>query len=49
MCHKTTLKDFDHLQKAIAEELSKCDDILKSEIESDEAYFGGKRRGTKTF
>jgi len=33
MSYKTTLKAFDLLRKAIAEELSKCDEILKGEIE----------------
>ena len=35
MSYKTTLKAFNILRKAIAEELSKCDDILKGEIELD--------------
>ena len=47
MSYKTTLKAFDILRKAIAEELSKCDDILKGEIELDESYFGGKRKGKR--
>ncbi len=47
MSYKTTLKAFDILREAIAEELSKCDDILKGEIELDESYFGGKRKGKR--
>ena len=47
MSYKTTLKAFDILRKAIAEGLSKCDDILKGEIELDESYFGGKRKGKR--
>jgi len=47
MSYKTTLKAFDLLRKAIAEELSKSDDILKGEIELDESYFGGKRKGKR--
>jgi hypothetical protein len=35
------------LRKAIAEELSKYDEILKGEIELDESYFGGKRKGKR--
>jgi len=47
MSYKTTLKAFDLMRKAIAEELSKCDEILKGEIELDESYFGGKRKGKR--
>jgi transposase len=47
LSYKTTLKAFDLLRKAIAEELSKCDEILKGEIELDESYFGGKRKGKR--
>jgi transposase len=47
MSYKTTLKGFDLLRKAIAEELSKSDEILKGEIELDESYFGGKRKGKR--
>ena len=44
MSYKTTLKAFDLMRKAIAEELSKCDEILKGEIELDESYFAGSER-----
>ena len=47
MSYKTTLKAFDLLRKAIAGELSKCDEILNGEIELDESYFGGKRKGKR--
>jgi transposase len=47
MSYKTTLKSFDLLRKAIAEELAKSDEILKGEIELDESYFGGKRKGKR--
>ena len=47
MSYKTTLKASNILRKAIAEELSKCDDILKGEIELDESYFGGKQKGKR--
>ena len=43
--YKTTLKAYDILRKAIAEELSKRDEIMKGEIKLDESYFGGKRKG----
>jgi transposase len=45
--YKTTLKAYDLLRKAIAEELSKRNEILKGEIELDESYFGGKRKGKR--
>jgi transposase len=47
MSYKTTLKAFDLLRKAIDEELSRCDEVLKGEIELDESYFGGKRKGKR--
>jgi transposase len=47
MSYKTTLKAFDLLRRAIAEELSKFDEIMKGEIELDESYFGGKRKGKR--
>ena len=45
--YKTTLKAFDTLRFSILEELAKTDRILKGEIEADEAYFGGKRKGNR--
>ena len=45
--YKTTHKAFDLLRRAIVEELSKYDEILKGEIELDESYFGGKRKGKR--
>jgi transposase len=45
--YKTTLKAYDILRKAIAEELSKRDEIMKGEIKLDESYFGGKRKGKR--
>jgi transposase len=47
MSYKTTLKAFDLLRRAIAEELSKFDEIMKGEIELNESYFGGKRKGKR--
>jgi transposase len=47
MSYKTTLKAVHLLRKTIAEELSKYDEILKGEIELDESYFGGKRKGKR--
>ena len=45
--YKTTLKAFDTLRFSILEELAKTDRVLKGEIEADEAYFGGKRKGNR--
>lgn len=45
--YKTTLKGFDIIRTAIAESMSKSDEILKGEIELDESYFGGKRKGKR--
>jgi len=45
--YKTTLKAFDTLRFSILEEQAKSDRVLKGEIEADEAYFGGKRKGNR--
>ena len=45
--YPTTLKAFNLLRQVIASELAKKDKILKGEIEADEAYFGGKRKGKR--
>jgi len=45
--YKTTLKAFDTIRYSILEELAKTDRVLKGEIEADEAYFGGKRKGNR--
>ena len=45
--YKTALKGFDIIRSAITESLSKSDEILKGEIELDESYFGGKRKGKR--
>jgi len=45
--YKTTLKGFDIIRAAITESLAKSDEILKGEIELDESYFGGKRKGKR--
>ena len=39
-------KVYDLLRSAIADELAKIDAILKGELEADESYFGGKRKGS---
>lgn len=45
--YTTALKAFNLLRQIIASELAKNDEILKGEIEADEAYFGGKRKGKR--
>ena len=45
--YNTALRAFDVIRVAIACELAEDDKVLKGEIEADEAYFGGKRRGKR--
>jgi transposase len=45
--YPTALKGFDILRSAILQELSRSDETLKGEIEADESYFGGKRKGKR--
>ena len=45
--YKTVLKAFDAIRLAIVTELAKTDKALRGEIEADEAYFGGKRKGNR--
>jgi len=45
--YPTALKGFNAVRMAITEELAKKDRKLKGEIEADEAYFGGKRKGNR--
>jgi len=47
LSYPTTLKGFDVLRSAILRELSRSDQVLKGEIEADESYFGGKRKGKR--
>lgn len=47
LSYKTILKAYDILRRAIVMELAKTDKVLKGEIEADEAYFGGKRKGKR--
>jgi transposase len=47
LSYKTTLKGFNLLRQVIAEELAKYDEILKGEIELDESFFGGRRKGKR--
>ncbi len=45
--YKTALKSFDAIRFAIVQELAKDDNTLRGEIEADEAYFGGRRKGKR--
>jgi transposase len=47
LSYPTTLKGFDILRGVILRELSRSDDVLRGEIEADESYFGGKRKGKR--
>jgi len=47
LSYKTTLRAYDILRRVLVEELAKTDDVLKGELEADEAYFGGKRKGKR--
>jgi len=45
--YPTTLKGFDTLRRGILNNLSLSDILLKGEIEADESYFGGRRKGKR--
>jgi hypothetical protein len=45
LSYKTTLNGFNLLRQVITEDLAKYGKVLKGEIEADESYFGGKRKG----
>ncbi len=45
--YKTALKAFDVARRAIIEYMAQSDDTLRGEIEADEAYFGGRRKGKR--
>jgi len=45
--YPTALRAFDTIRRAIVTHLSREDELLKGEIEADEAYFGGKRKGRR--
>ena len=47
LSYPTTLKGFDILRGVVLRELSRSDDVLRGEIEADESYFGGKRKGKR--
>jgi len=45
--YPTALHSFDIMRFSILEELAKTDDVLKGQIEADEAHFGGGRKGNR--
>ena len=47
LSYKTTLNAFEIIRIMILEELARTDKQLKGEIEADESYFGGKRKGNR--
>jgi transposase len=47
LCYKTALKAYDILLRALVEEATKDDELFKGELEADESYFGGKRKGKR--
>ena len=47
LSYPTILKGFDILRGVILRELSRSDEVLRGEIEADESYFGGKRKGKR--
>ncbi len=47
LSYPTTLKGFDTIRRGILYQVSQNDDLLKGEIEADESYFGGKRKGKR--
>lgn len=47
LSYKTTLKAYDLLRRVLVEHLAEQDDLLKGELEADESYFGGRRKGKR--
>jgi len=47
LSYKTTLRAYDILRRVLVEAPARTDDILKGELEADESYFGGKRKGNR--
>ena len=45
--YKTTLKSFDTLRRVLVEDLARSDALLKGDLEADESYFGGRRKGKR--
>ncbi len=47
LSYKVTLKAFDMIRMSIMDALFKHNNLFKGEIELDESYFGGKRKGKR--
>ena len=47
LSYKTSLKAYDILRRVIVEDLAWTDSLLKGELEADESYFGGRRKGKR--
>ena len=47
LSYKTTLTAFEILRRVLVEELARTDGLLKGELEADESYFGGRRKGKR--
>ena len=47
LSYKTTLKAYDIIRESIVDHLALEDEILRGEIELDESYFGGRRKGKR--
>ena len=45
--YKTALKAYDLLRRVLVEDLARADNLLKGELEADESYFGGRRKGKR--
>jgi len=47
LSYKTTLRAYDILRRVLVEEIARSDEALKGELETDESYFGGRRKGKR--
>ena len=47
LSYKTSLKAYDLLRRVLVEDLAGSDNFLKGELEADESYFGGRRKGKR--
>jgi transposase len=47
LSYKTSLKAYDILRRVLVEDLARTDSLLKGELEADESYFGGRRKGKR--
>jgi transposase len=47
LSYPTTLKVFELFRRSIACHMARDDNLLKGEIEADESYFGGRRKGKR--